>query len=151
MAPRGTPNHDFARPSELVTEDLGEYENHPITQVAVNITNLGDGLSESTEIEKMVFPTGSKGVAIVYFETVSHEFDYAKDGREPITGERKLTHVLRAEGAFFPDPDLVAKVVAQHQARVEKHRDEVKRAKEEAKGIHRLPTPEPGEGDGEQE
>lgn len=136
MATRTKPQHDYFRPSEA--REPEDYKGIPVTQVGVNVTNLGDGLSESATIEPMEIPIGSKVVGVFYAEVVSHEHDPAREGRTALEDELKLTHVLRAEGAFFPDPDLIAKAVDQHQARVKEHRAEMERQKLAAKGHMQL-------------
>lgn len=124
MARAAKTAHDYFRPSEAVG-DVPDYGDHAVTQVAITVNNLGDGLSESTEIEQLFIPEGTKVVGIFYAECVSHEYDFAKGEKrgEVNREERRLTLVLKAEGAFFPDPDLIAGAVRAHQERVQQHRD----------------------------
>ena len=147
MAPRRSAAADeYFRPSEAGPPQ--DYRGVPVTEVGIRVGNLGDGFRESTAIAPMEIPIGAKVMGIFYGTVDSHEHDPTRESDED-NPELKLSHVIKAEGAFFPDPDLLIKVVSTHQERVKQHRAAQEAEKRAAKGEGQLPGTEatrPAEG-----
>lgn len=136
-----------------MSEELGEFEGDRIVAMEVAVKGVGDGLSKALKIEPVKMRRGDKVYVVVETEVGEVGFAPVKG----VNGVVKRTHDLHASVATIVDRDLVAEVLAAQQAKNEAEEERVKREKEAAKGIQRLPgttgdpDPDTGEGSGDDE
>lgn len=103
--------------------DLGTFEGRDVEQTSVAVTNAGDGLSQSLNVEPIVLRVGDVGAVVL-------EYTVAKIGFVPIPDTDVLRRVatLRAGNATLIDRTVVADVLDANLVKIER-----------AQGIERLP------------
>lgn len=105
------------------TTDLGTFDGRDVISTSVAITNAGDGLSASLNIDPLVMHIGDTGVIVLEYVVTKIGFLEIKD-----TDVLNRVHTLRAGTATIIDRDVVAEALDAQALKIEK-----------AKGIARLP------------
>jgi hypothetical protein len=115
--------------------DMGFFEGREVSGVKIIITKTGDGLSKAMEVDPKILHQGDIGYIVLSYVTNKIRFDSPKDDEDETTAR---IQILEATGATFVDRDLIGDVVEVMRDRIEAHAEELRIAKEEAKGVYRL-------------
>jgi hypothetical protein len=133
---KATPKLDpsFVKPSDLASQPVPDHDGKPIRDTDGSLVKTGHGFEETLKLQRMHIPIGARVMVLTPARCVSHEYDIASEG----TGKDKVeldefdeTAILEAESVLLIDPDLVAKLVIEHNDRVEQARAEADRIKAE--------------------
>lgn len=116
-------------PDLAAVEALAAFDGREVTAVGIKVTNAGDGLSDAMRVDPTEFRLGER--VIVVLDTIVGRVEHtALD--DVADGPVRRDHVLRAEGATIVDLTIV-----QEHLRVQA--DRIRRAREAAQGIQRIP------------
>jgi hypothetical protein len=126
-------------PSELEGMDLGEHDGLPITQSSAQITNAGDGLSESLAMSAVHIPVESEVVIVLTAKVKRHSYERVVGAEKSVKDEFVEVTTYRTDAAFMIDPDLLEEAIAKHMERRAAHRSELERLRKAAKGEFELP------------
>lgn len=113
---------------------LADFEGKQVLRSTVKVTNAGDGLSDSLNLDPVEYHQGDSGVLVIAYECTQVAF--APIDKDDPTGPQKRVHTFKAGTAFTMDDDVMAKALAEQ-------RDKILTAKEEAAGIQRMKFDEP--------
>lgn len=103
---------------------LGEFEGRDVLQIAVEVTNAGDGLSKSMAVLPLTLDLGDEGYIVLKYEVAKIRFEEVKD-----TDALKRVQVLRASAATLVDDEvipIVEKLIDEQAARVQAAEDAIK-------------------------
>lgn len=117
----------------MTTPDLGTFDDRDVLSTSVAITNAGDGLSASLNIDPRVMHIGDTGVIVLEYCVTKIGFREIKD-----TDVLERVHTLRAGTATIIDREVVADALDAQALKIER-----------AKGVERLPLDGNGDGEGD--
>ncbi len=121
--------------------DLGEFEGRPVRAIKVIITKAGDGLSKAMAVEPTILHQEDEGYLVLSYRVTKIRFDPVTD-EDGNVDEVDRVQILEAQGATLIDDELGQDMIQGMQARIAEHDAEVKRLKDEAKGIFTFPEEE---------
>lgn len=116
---------------------LSDFEGVPVVAVGVEMPNAAGGLQEAMKFDPVEWHHGDTGFIVLKYTCAKVRFDPIERGAtEPL----RRVHILHVDQAAPIDESVVA-------IHLQKHADRVKKAKEEAEGVQRIPgVDEEGEG-----
>lgn len=114
---------------------LRPFEGRPVIGTQIAVTNAGDGLSESLNVEPEELPLGITVYVVLECEVTQVRYREVKDTEALIR-----SHTLKAGTGTIVDAGLVQDVLADQAARNLRHR-------EEKQGVQRLPIDDPDDDD----
>lgn len=106
--------------------DLGFYQDDRVIRTSIAVKGAGDGLSKSLGIDPQLLSVGSKGMLLLEYEVLAHEYK-----RVPDTDCFEVKQVLRAGTATIVDDNTSA-------SKLRKQADAIQKAHDSAKGQDRL-------------
>lgn len=111
------PTRTKAKPKQ---PPLPTFENHPVQQAQVRITNAGDGLSEALKIEPKALDLGAETFYVLsgVVTQINHR---QKDDESPTI----RVHTIRAEQITEVDPELAGKLLQTAAEELERRRAEI--------------------------
>lgn len=112
------------------TSKLEPYQGRDVLRTSIAIRNAGDGLSEAMGIDPNTLDIGSTVYVVLECVVDAHDHKRIKD-----LDALELVQVLKAGTATLIDRDEVHEAVARQA-------EKIKRAKEDAAGVKRLPYTE---------
>jgi hypothetical protein len=110
--------------------NVKEFEGLSVEEVGVEITNAAGGLQEAMKYAPIEMHHGEEHFIVLRCRVRKVRFDPIE--KDDYDGPQRRVHVLHADQAV----PIAAKLVADH---VNKHQEKIKKAKEEAEGVERLP------------
>lgn len=109
---------------------LSDFEGLAVRQAGVELPKAAGGLQEAMKIEPREIHQGDEGTIALSYTCQKVRFEpIDKDAPD---GDQRRVHVLQVTGAAFVDSEIVTKEITDQS-------DRIQRAKEEAKGITRIP------------
>lgn len=115
------------------TSALNAFEGKDVRRAGIEIPNAAGGLRDAMKIEPREFHQGDE--VYIVLKCIVQKVRFDPIDREDPAGDQERVHVFNAETATFVDEALVGDVLDQQ-------RDRIQRAKEQAKGLAHLPTPD---------
>lgn len=130
----------------MTTHELGEFEGKREVASELKITKTGDGLSKPLAAEPRAWTSGTKLPVLLWVEIGKIIHDPVDKG----DGWVRVHDAPVVEGAVLDrvDVGVLDELMATQREAVKVWEEEQLRAKEEAKGITRVPFPEAGDLDG---
>jgi len=113
-------------------ERLSKFERREVLGSRIKIMRPGEGLSEILDIEPVALRHGEKVYVVLTGEVVDVEFPPVKRG--------SVEHLLRKHTVATEEVFLVS--AGDVAALLDRERDRVRKVREEALGIQRLPEPD---------
>lgn len=115
------------------TDALHPFEGKDVRRSGIEIPNAAGGLQAALKIEPREFHQGDEGYIAIHY--IVQKVRFEPIDRDAPAGDQMRVHVLLADEATFVDEELVGEAVRSQTERLQ-------RAKEQAKGLAHLPTPD---------